>query len=535
MLPAGLAPRRRLAPVRRRARRRDRHHSARGVRERTTRVADPPHRRAAGGSRPAQAGLAAQGARRTGRRSPAESPFSPPPSGGREGSAPAAAMVWMLAVALLGPLLAWPFAWVIGLPLAALSRGPGHARRRERACESPARRLRRDAADAGRRPRLHDLLRQDDPPAADDRADGTSGRRPTTCSAPRMPPGLPPDIAQRPRGACPGSRQASGSFPTSVIVAADGTNLRSFPARAVDASTLAEVVDLGITSGSLEELHGTRARPSAPTARRCSAGTPAIASASARRRDPGHAARGRDLQPAARVRRHRAAARAGRATRHRSFDDTVFVRSAPVRTGEPSPPASSGSRERTLRSRSPPAPQYESQLEDAARRQSLAVYVLLGLIVVFCALALVNAIAMSTAERAREFALLRLIGAGKRAGADDDPRRDADHADLRAHDRHADRVSRAWPSSAVTSRARPSPRCPCGCTAPSWPSTRCSDSPPASSRRGWRCESTPSRRWLPASRPAHRAVPGRRRAKHQKPGPQLTGRPAYDSEPGLRA
>ena len=58
--------------------------------------------------------------------------------------------------------------------------------------------------------------------------------------------------------------------------------------------------------------------------------------------------------------------------------------------------------------------QYQNELEDAAQQQSLAVYVLLGLIVVFCALALVNAVIMSTAERAREFALLRLVGAGKR-------------------------------------------------------------------------------------------------------------------------
>ena len=47
-----------------------------------------------------------------------------------------------------------------------------------------------------------------------------------------------------------------------------------------------------------------------------------------------------------------------------------------------------------------------------AQKQSLAVYVLLGLIVAFCALAAVNALMMSTAERAREFAMLRLIGAG---------------------------------------------------------------------------------------------------------------------------
>jgi putative ABC transport system permease protein len=42
------------------------------------------------------------------------------------------------------------------------------------------------------------------------------------------------------------------------------------------------------------------------------------------------------------------------------------------------------------------------------------VYVLLGLIVAFCALALVNAIAMSTGERSRELALLRVVGAERR-------------------------------------------------------------------------------------------------------------------------
>ena len=39
---------------------------------------------------------------------------------------------------------------------------------------------------------------------------------------------------------------------------------------------------------------------------------------------------------------------------------------------------------------------------------------ILGLIVVFCALALVNATALSTSERSRELALLRLIGAERR-------------------------------------------------------------------------------------------------------------------------
>ncbi len=57
---------------------------------------------------------------------------------------------------------------------------------------------------------------------------------------------------------------------------------------------------------------------------------------------------------------------------------------------------------------------YEADIDAAAEKQSLALYVLLGLIVLFCALALANALTMAIGERAREFALLRLIGATKR-------------------------------------------------------------------------------------------------------------------------
>ena len=217
----------------------------------------------------------------------------------------------------------------------------------------------------------------------------------------------------RPRhGACRALLRRPARSPTSVIVAADGTNLRSFPARAVDASTLAGVIDLGVTSGSLADLDGRPSR-SAPTARSCSAGTPATRQRPARRRHAGHVARRRDLR------------------RPLGFGDIVLPRSLAERhvTHPSTTPSSSGAIQgltgETLAAglerlaRANPAievatrTQYEQRLEDAARRQSLAVYVLLGLIVVFCALALVNAVTMSTAERAREFALLRLVGAGK--------------------------------------------------------------------------------------------------------------------------
>ena len=51
--------------------------------------------------------------------------FARASTGGGESDAPAASMILMLAAALLGPLLALPFAWLLGLPLAAVSRGPG--------------------------------------------------------------------------------------------------------------------------------------------------------------------------------------------------------------------------------------------------------------------------------------------------------------------------------------------------------------------------------------------------------------------------
>ena len=51
--------------------------------------------------------------------------FAQGSGGGGESDAPAATMVLMLAAALLGPLLALPFAWLLGLPIAAVSRAPG--------------------------------------------------------------------------------------------------------------------------------------------------------------------------------------------------------------------------------------------------------------------------------------------------------------------------------------------------------------------------------------------------------------------------
>jgi putative ABC transport system permease protein len=58
--------------------------------------------------------------------------------------------------------------------------------------------------------------------------------------------------------------------------------------------------------------------------------------------------------------------------------------------------------------------QYLGELKAEARQQSLIVYVLLGVVVAFSALAVVNALTMAIAERGRELALLRLVGATRR-------------------------------------------------------------------------------------------------------------------------
>ncbi len=175
-------------------------------------------------------------------------------TGGAESDAPAATMVFMLAAALLGPLLALPFAWLLGVPLAAISRGPGMLARantranlrRAASVATPVMlavsvvctilfarsALQRETIDqTTRRTNAGYVLRAHDAP------------------------GLPPSVAAAARR-LPGVTDASGSIATSVVVAADGVNLRALPARGVDPGTLGSVLDLGIRSGSLTDLTG---------------------------------------------------------------------------------------------------------------------------------------------------------------------------------------------------------------------------------------------------------------------------------------
>ena len=180
--------------------------------------------------------------------------FSRGSSGGGESDAPAAAMVLMLAAALLGPLLALPFAWLLGIPIVAVSRGPGMlARANTRA------NLRRAASVATPVMLAISLV------CTILFAKSALQQQTTQQTAKRTKagyvlrakdaPGLPPAIAAA-VGRLPGVAGASGSLATSIVVVADGVNLRSFTARGVDTSTLGGVLDLGVKSGSLTDLTG---------------------------------------------------------------------------------------------------------------------------------------------------------------------------------------------------------------------------------------------------------------------------------------
>ena len=226
-------------------------------------------------------------------------------------------------------------------------------------------------------------------------------------------PGLPPAVATAAR-ALPGIARASGSIVTSVIVTADGTNLRSLPARGVDANTLRGIVDLGVRSGSLADLAGNAMAVGSSSARAfgwhigdkvdlwLGDGTPVTLRVAATYARP--LGFGDIVLPRRLVVRHVT----------NPLDDAVFVKAAPGANG-----ANILARLRTFAHAQPTVnvltrSQYQRELETAAHKQSLAVYVLLAVIGIFCAMALINAMTMATAERAREFALLRLVGASKR-------------------------------------------------------------------------------------------------------------------------
>ena len=205
---------------------------------------------------------------------------------------------------------------LIGLAVVRAQSRARHARGRERACEPPPRRLGRDAADAGRLPRLHDLLRQDDPPAANDRADRAAddGRlRPPRPGCTRAARGHRSSREARTRGRSgvrlvPDLGDRRGRRHQSPLV--PGPRSRCKHARRGDRPRR----HLGLAGGA------PRARSRRQHRQREAVRLAQQATTSPCDSGTGHSAILRvvaDLRPASRVRRRRAATLPGRATRHR--------------------------------------------------------------------------------------------------------------------------------------------------------------------------------------------------------------------------
>jgi putative ABC transport system permease protein len=188
-----------------------------------------------------------------------------------------------------------------------------------------------------------------------------------------------------------------------------GGNPTELPARAVGGEGLGDLVDLGVTAGSLSNLRGATVAVSHRRAHKLGwklgehvslwlgDGTPVRLRVVALFDRPlGFA---EVVLPRGTVAAHVA----------RPLDDTIFVSTRG---------AGGGGLERLAATR--PGidvlgrSAYLARIAGGVRQESVVAFLLLGLVVVFAAVAAVNALSMAISERARELELLRLIGASRR-------------------------------------------------------------------------------------------------------------------------
>jgi putative ABC transport system permease protein len=326
-------------------------------------------------------------------------------SGGGGDDAPAAGVVWMVAATLLGPLLALPFVWLVGRPLQALSDAPGllaraNARASLKRVTSVATPLMlsvslacalvasRTTAERATHEQTARSLTADHVLVSSD-----GGSLPALAAAARRLPGV---------------RQVAATSSTSVVVARGGRgNPSVVDARAVDGPTLDGAIDLDVGSGSVADLRGASLAADARLARHLGwhlgdqvrlwlgDGSPVRLRVVALFHRPlgfGEVVVPRDV-----VARHVTEA----------LDDEVFVSGGSSAALDRLTRAHPGAEVLTRSA-------YLARLDRAAFRQSLAVYALLGVVVLFSAIAAINALAVAVSERARDLELLRLIGATRR-------------------------------------------------------------------------------------------------------------------------
>lgn len=209
--------------------------------------------------------------------------------------------------------------------------------------------------------------------------------------------GLMPQVAAAARS-LPGVQHVAATSATSVVVS-EGGNRPTLPAQAVDGTTLDGALDLDVRAGSLADLEGERLAADEQLARQLGwhlgdrlhlwlgDGTPVNLRVVALYGRP--LGLGQVVLP-----RPVAAAHVSD-----PLDDAVFVTAEPGAEGaavaaglEELASAHAGVEVLTRG-------EYLHRLDVAARKQSVAAYALLGIIVVFSAIAAVNALAVAVSER----------------------------------------------------------------------------------------------------------------------------------------
>jgi putative ABC transport system permease protein len=248
----------------------------------------------------------------------------------------------------------------------------------------------------------------------------------------------------------------AATLATSALADAGG-NPQELTARAVDAADLERTVDLDVTAGSLAGLRGAALAVDARRAKELGwrvgdpvrlwlgDGTPVrLRVVALFRRSLGF---GEVVVPRRVAETHVADA----------LDDAVFVSAGGAGPALTQLAAAHPEAEVLTRAA------YVRRIERDVRKESIAVIVLLGIVVLFSAVAAVNALSVAIAERAREVELLRLIGASRRQLT----RMVRFEVLLIVTFATALGVLTAAPGVIVSATARPpasSRRCPCGST-----------------------------------------------------------------------
>jgi putative ABC transport system permease protein len=228
-------------------------------------------------------------------------------------------------------------------------------------------------------------------------------------------PGLPARVGAAARN-LPGVAAAVSVLPTSVLATHHdaGLSFDAFPAQGVTTQGLDQVLDLDVRAGSLAALHGNAVAIARDTARSMGVGvgdqahlwlgdgtsvTPRVVATYQRGLGFGDFVLPRELVAA-----HSTS----------GLDQAVLVRAAPS--------ADPGQVQAALRglTRTWPTLQvhdrsaFRAQQQAEQRQNAWLNYLLLAIIVAYTAISVINTLMTATLERARELALLRLVGATRR-------------------------------------------------------------------------------------------------------------------------